>query len=308
MTADFINYNGNLLPSSQPLLTANNRGFRYGDGLFETMLVKTGGIRLKNFHFDRLISGMRLLRFEVPPLFTPAHLERQILELCVINRRAGRPDPIPDCPDPIPDRTAPIPGSPGGGPDSVRARIVVFRGEGNLSGPVDPNPHYIIQTGPIPAASKGWNENGLVIDVYPDGRKSADGLSGLKSNNYLLYAMASIYAREHGFDDCLVLNGQGRFADSTIANLFYIKKDTIYTPPLSEGGVAGVMRRHLLESLVGAGYPVSEQVTGPDDLAQADEIFLTNALKGINWVRSFRGSTYTHQLAADLYQRFIANL
>jgi branched-chain amino acid aminotransferase len=282
MTADFINYNGNLLPSSQPLLTANSRGFRYGDGLFETMLVKPGGVRLKHFHFERLISGMRLLRFEVPPLFTPDHLERQILELCAING--------------------------GIGPDPVRARLVVFRGDGNLSGPVDLTPHYIIQTGPLPAASRGWNENGLVIDVFPDGRKSADSLSGLKSNNYLLYAMASIYARERGFDDCLVLNSQGRFADSTIANLFYSKGETICTPPLAEGGVAGVMRRYLLESMLRAGYKVREQPTGPDDLLQADEIFLTNALKGINWVRSFRGSTYTSRLAADLYQRFIANM
>jgi branched-chain amino acid aminotransferase len=280
MTADLINYNGNLLPSSQPLLTANSRGFRYGDGLFETMLVKTRGIRLKHFHFERLISGMRLLRFEVPPPFTPDHLERQILELCAIN----------------------------GASDPVRVRMVVFRGEGNISGPLDPTPHYIIQTGPLPPASTGWNEEGLVIDVFPDGRKATDGLSGLKSNNYLLYVMASIYAREHGFDDCLVLNGQGRFADSTIANIFYTKGDTIHTPPLSEGGVAGVMRRYLLESLPAAGYTVREQPTGPDDLVQADEVFLTNALKGINWVRSFRGSTYNHRLAADLYQRFIVNL
>ena len=280
MAPDLINYNGNLLPSSQPLLTADNRGFRYGDGLFETMLVKTGGVRLKHFHFERLISGMRLLRFAVPPHFTPDILERQILELCAIN--AG---------------SAPL-----------RARLTVFRGDGNLSGPVDPTPHYIIQTGPIPAASQGWNETGLVVDVFPDGRKSADGLSGLKSNNYLLYVLASIYARERGLDDCLVLNSEGRFADSTIANLFYTKGDTIYTPPLSEGGEAGVMRRYLLESLPKAGYPVREQPTGPDDLAQADEVFLTNALKGINWVRSFRGSTYAHRLSAELYQRFIANL
>jgi len=300
MTADFINYNGNLLPSSQPLLTADNRGFRYGDGLFETMLVKTDGVRLKHFHFERLISGMRLLRFEVPLLFTPDHLERQVLELCAINRGAGSAGPGGG-------------GSLGSGLTDagsapVRARLVVFRGEGNLAGPVDPTPHYIIQTGPLPAASKGWNQVGLVIDVFPDGRKSADGFSEIKSNNYLLYVMASIYARENGFDDCLLLNGQGRFADSTIANLFYTKGNTIYTPPLSEGGVAGVMRRHLLESLPGAGYTVREQPTAPDDLVQADEVFLTNALKGVNWVRSFRGSTYTHRLAADLYRRFIANL
>jgi branched-chain amino acid aminotransferase len=280
ITADLINYNGTLLPASQALLTADNRGFRYGDGLFETMLVQKDRVRLGDYHFQRLFSGMRLLRFELPTFFSPERLEQQILELAAANRHMGR----------------------------SRARLIVFRGDGGLFDPVDPMPSYIIQASPLPAGSHRWNEDGLVIGIFPDGRKSCDLFSGLKSNNYLLYVLATFYAREQHLNDCLVLNSQGRVADSTIANLFYIKDNQFYTPPLSEGGVAGVMRRYLLESLAGAGFTVNERAIYPEDLKNADEVFLTNALKGIQWVHSFQDSSYTHRLTAEIYKQLIEKL
>ena len=280
LNTGLINYNGALLPASQPLLTADNRGFRYGDGLFETMLVQKDRIRLRNYHFQRLFSGMRLLRFELPPFFTPETLEQQILELSTANGHTGL----------------------------SRARLVVFRGDGGLFDPADPEPRYIIQATPLATGSHGWNEEGLVIDIFPDGRKSRDPFSCLKSNNYLLYSQAAFYARDRQLNDCLVLNDQGRLADSTIANLFYIKDNKFYTPPLSEGGVAGTMRRYLLEHLPLAGFTISEQQANPEDLENADEVFLTNALKGINWVRSFRHHTYTNQLSSAIYRLLIEKL
>ena len=279
MTAHFINYNGALLPSDQAVLTAGNRGFRYGDGLFETMLVRRGGVRLGRYHFERLASGMRLLRFG--PLFSPDILERQILELCAVN---------------------------GGGSGECRVRLVVFRGDGGLLDPPDLVPQYIIQALPLPSGPGGWNEEGLVIDIFPEGRKSCDHFSRLKSNNFLLYAQAAIYAREQGVDDCLVLNGHERIADSTIANVFYIRDGVIYTPPLSEGGVAGVMRRHLLEVLPEAGYTVHERPVLVEDLLGADEVLLTNAVRGISGVRSFRGVSYTCRLGAGFYKQWIEGL
>src|SRR5262249_33824176 len=93
-------------------------------------------------------------------------------------------------------------------------------------------------------------------------------------------------------DDCLVLNSRERIADSSIANLFYVKGETIYTPPLSEGCVAGGMRRWLMESLPGEGLRVAEKPVAPEDLILADEGFLTNAIRGVRWVGNFAGTTY----------------
>ena len=274
-----MNFDGVVLPAGQGVLTADNRGFRYGDGLFETMLAGGGQIRLGPYHFERLLLGMRMLRFEPAAQFAST-IERQILELCAINSEAGY----------------------------SRVRLTVFRGDGSLTDTIDTVPHYIIQRSPWPAGSTGWNAEGLVIDIFADGRKACDAYATLKSNNYLLYSLAAMYGRDRGLDDCLVLNSHGRLADSTIANLFYIKDHRFYTPPLSEGCVAGVMRRYLLEALPRAGYSVLEQPVSPEELAGADEVFLTNALRGIRWVRSFQGITYGNRLAAAVHEQIIQKM
>ncbi len=236
------------------------------------MLVREGGVRLGNFHWERMRSGMRLLHLDIPSSFTPDYLERQVFALYTANEHAG----------------------------SCRARMTVWREEAGIG--------YVIQTSPLPAGAEGWNTDGLVIDIFAEGRKACDAYSALKSNNYLLYVLAGLCAKEQRLDDCLVLNSHGRLADSTIANLFYIKDQRFYTPPLSEGCVAGVMRRYLLEVLPGAGYSVQEQPVSPEDLADADEVFLTNALRGIRWVRSFRGITYGSGLTAVVHEQFIEKM
>jgi aminodeoxychorismate lyase len=275
----FLNFNGAVLPVGQSILTADNRGFRYGDGLFETMLAGEGRIRLWPYHFERLLSGMRMLRFEATSKFTTA-IEQQILELCAVNGDGGH----------------------------SRVRLTVFRGDGSLTNTIDTFPHYIIQSSPWPAGPTGWSAEGLVIDIFADGHKACDAYATLKSNNYLLYSLAAMDGQERGLDDCLVLNSHGRLADSTIANLFYIKGHRFYTPPLSEGCVAGVMRRYLLEALPRAGYSVQEQPVSPEELSGADEVFLTNALRGIRWVRSFRGITYGNRLAAAVHEQIIKKM
>jgi len=270
--SNFINFNGKFLPSNTTVLTADNRSFRYGDGLFETIKVADGRILLEKYHFERLLAGVRLLQFEQSPLFTAEKLAGQILELCEMNGHVAL----------------------------ARVRLVVFRGNGGLYDPIDHFPNFIIQSWSLAPRSSELNEEGLVIDVFPHGRKSCDAYANLKSNNYLLYAMAALYARQNQLNDCLVLNSYDRIADSTIANLFYCKQGRIYTPPLTEGCVAGVMRRLLMETLPGAGLPVLEKETTREDLESAEEIFLTNALKGIKWVRSLGAATYGCSLTTSI--------
>ena len=254
--SSFIIFNGSFFPSGTPLLTADSRGFRYGDGVFETIRVKDGRILLARYHFERLLNGCRLLRLE--PL-TIEQFTDLILQLCERN----------------------------GHTLSARVRLTVFRGEGETSS------EFIIQSWPLHQVSE---EPGLVLGIFPQGRKPCDSFSQLKSNNYLMYSMAATYARSHGWDDCLILNSRERIADSSIANFFYVKGETLYTPPLSEGCVAGVMRRWLMESLPGAGIRVLEKPVAPEDLIMADEVFLTNAIRGVRWVERFAGNTYGNRV------------
>jgi branched-chain amino acid aminotransferase len=271
----WINYNGSLPPSGTPFLDAGSRAFRYGDGLFETMLVQKDQIRLAGYHFDRLFSGMGFLRFAIPPGFTRERLTREVLELC--------------------DRN--------GGLSLSRVRLVVFRNEGGIFDGANSDPHYVIESWPLPENAPELPPKDLVIDVFPEGRKACDPLANLKSNNYLLYLLAARYAGEYRLDDCLVLNSRDTLADTVIANLFYFREGRCYTPPLSDGGVAGVMRRHLLAAMPGAGFTVEEKTVTVPDLLAADEVFLSNAIRGIRCVAAFRETRYTNILTTTLYQK-----
>jgi len=270
-----INYNGELLAAGTTFLNAGSRAFRYGDGLFETMLVEDQQIRLASYHFDRLAAGMGFLRFHTPPGFTRERMTRELIQLCSHNDH--RP--------------------------LARVRLVVFRNEGDIFDPAGSDPHYVIESWPLPKSSPELPPQGLIIDVFPDGHKACGPLANLKSNNYLLYLLAARHAGEQGLDDCLVLNSHGTVADTAIANVFYFRNGRCYTPSLSDGGVAGVMRRHLLAIMPGAGFEVEERTVTIDDLLAADEVFLTNAIRGIRWVAAFREARYKHSLTTALYQK-----
>lgn len=268
----WINYNGGFYRADSPLLTVSTRGLRYGDGLFETILVQDGRIRLWDFHIDRLLGGMRLLRLQ--PLVTPADLALQIGDLCTKNGHSGL----------------------------VRVRLMVFRGEGTLFDASPEESNVVIESAPLVPEEVAFNESGLRVGLYTEGCKACDPLSNLKSNNFLLYAQGARYARDQGWDDCLVLNGHGRVADSCIANVFCIREGVIHTPPLDEGCVAGVMRRFLLERMPAWGLSILDRPVSVEDLARADEIFLTNAVRPIRWVGEFGGRIYHARLARELYE------
>lgn len=156
-------------------------------------------------------------------------------------------------------------------------------------------PHCLIETFPLERAFSSPDAPGLDIGVYPEGRKAMDVFANLKSNNYLLYVMGAAWAREQGFGECLVLNARERVADASTSNVFAVMNGEICTPPLSEGGVAGVTRRLLLER-----FPIREQPLEVADLLAADELFVTNAIQGIRWVRRLMDKTYDHARSAAM--------
>ncbi|MEO7922476.1 MAG: aminotransferase class IV [Chitinophagaceae bacterium] len=266
-------FNGKMIPADAPVLPASNRGYRYGDGLFETIRIVNGGILLKNYHFERLFSGLSLLQFEIPVLFSQEKLEKEILSLCHKN----------------------------GCEKSARVRLSVSRGNGGLYDE-DRSLQYLIECWPLDETINKLNENGLVLGVYPGARKACDQFSGLKSASFLPYSMAAIYAKQNRLNDCLVLNTYDRVADSTIANLFIIKDGLISTPSLQEGCINGVMRRHLLTVLPSLGYTVNEVKLSVPGIETADEVFLTNAIRGIRWVAQLGNSTYTNTRTIEIYQ------
>lgn len=258
----------------------DNRSFRYGEGLFETIRLHKGMIPLWDLHWKRLSESLPKLYFELPPHFNEALLKEEIFRVAKRNHCL----------------------------DAARVRITLFKGEGGIWEQPSRQFHYLVQCWPLEKKEFSMNENGLDIGLFEAGRKSCDSFSHLKTNNYLLYALAAQYAKAEKLNECLVLNQHDQVCDATIANVFFCKDGIIYTPSLEEGCINGVMRRHLLEQLPNEGFQVKEGAYLPDEIADADEIFLSNAMYGLRWVKRWGNRTYQFQQAATIFHRFISPL
>jgi branched-chain amino acid aminotransferase len=138
------------------------------------------------------------------------------------------------------------------------------------------------------------------IDVFEEQHKSCTSLSNLKSGNALIYVLASQYAAANNLDDVLIINQYGRIAEATSSNVFWIKNGIIFTPPLTEGPVAGIIREVVIKKATAQGLIVQEKLLTVDELLTADECFLTNALNGITLVNQFRSKKFEHELGAIL--------
>ena len=272
MKEQFFIYNNKFYKSGTSIISPSNRGLRYGDGLFETMKVISGNIVNEDFHFERLFAGLALLQFDVPKNFNRDLILNKIRELCEHNKHDN----------------------------SVRIRLMTIRGDGGIFDPENHFPNYIIESWDLKETAE-LNSNGLIIDIFQGSKKSCDNFSHLKSNNYLPYVLAALHAKRNKLNDCIVLNSYGRICDTTIANIFLIKGSEIFTPPLSEGCVAGTMRRWMLEKFEMQGYLVKEKVLNEEDLTNADECFLTNAIHHIRWVQSFRDKKFTNIVTNKIY-------
>jgi branched-subunit amino acid aminotransferase/4-amino-4-deoxychorismate lyase len=276
----FLMYDGKMRKSGIPLVSPDNRSFRYGDGFFETMKMADGKIILEHLHFKRLFTSLDLLKFKRPAHFTPAYLREQVAEIAAKNQHTRL----------------------------ARIRLTIFRGEGGLYEVEDHFPHHIVQSWELNPAIHSLNENGMVLGIYREARKACDGFSHVKSNNYLAYAMAALWAKEQKLNDALLLNSFNRVADATIANVFIVKDGLIKTPALSEGCVGGVMRKYLLQSLRKENMPVEETHLEIEEIMQASEIFLTNAIHGIKWVKQVGESGFTNQLSSLLHKNVVQPL
>jgi branched-chain amino acid aminotransferase len=279
MIEHFFIYNNKAYPADFALISTGNRSFRYGDGLFETMKMVQGTIINKEFHFERLFRGLSLLYFEIPKTFTALFLEKKIKQIATKNKHN----------------------------DTARIRLMLFRGNGGIFDPENLLPNYVIETSALPYENQ-LNENGLVVDVFPGARKSCDLFSNLKSNNYLPYVMAGLFAKKNNMDDCLVLNSFERVCDSAIANIFIIEGDKIYTPPLTEGCVAGVMRRWMLEKFDLKKYHVIEKTLTINEVLNAEEFFLTNSIYHLKWVKKFRNKTYDNKKIKGIYSHILETI
>ena len=271
MMASFVNLNGNVVPGDQPVITLDNRAFHYGDGVFESIRVMRGKPLFLDAHWARLVEGMRVLRIETPKGLDRQRLEHQILELM---ERSGL--------------------------HSGRCRLTVFRDAPGYYRPKGHAGAFTIELRPVPQEVYTLNHQGITVDIYPDMRKTVNALSVHKTLNAQLYVLSSLWCMERELDDCLLQNDRGNIIESSAGNLFIVSNGVLYTPALTDGCLGGVMRMQVINLALENGIKVYECSLNPQNLLAADELFLTNATRGLQWAGAYRTKRYAHRLALHL--------
>lgn len=266
----YTNLNGKIIAAENTLVSVDNRAFRYGYGLFETMLIKDGKIALAQYHWVRLQAGLKALHLELPKLLTIAVLEEEVLKTVRKNKLE----------------------------QLCRVRLQLYADDGGLFDGKSQKPQYIIECYPLEEHMYQLNEAGLVMGIAEGLVKANDSIANHKTTNALVYALAAQQAKENKWNDGLILNSAGNIIETTIANIFWIKDNLIYTPPLSEGCISGVMRRYIMEHT-----EVVEQLLTPDVLKHADGVFISNAIRRIKWVAAIGDNTYSKNAVVTFANR-----
>lgn len=262
---NYIWLNGDFIRADMPAIGVNNRAFAYGDGFFEFIhAYGTEGKHL-SLHLNRMLNSMKILAMIPPPFLNIQFLSNEIKRTLNKNRIFG----------------------------SSRVRVTVYRNEGGLYAPTNNEIGMIIQTDDLDQNFYPYNSKGLVVDIYTDIRKPINILSPIKNCSALLYVLASTHMQQNGLDDCILINDQNRIIEATSSNLFALKGDNLITPPISDGCVSGVMRSIIIKLAPKLKLNVIDnQPIEPSALLNMDELFLTNAIKGVQWVVGLRTKRY----------------
>lgn len=266
-----VNFNGDLLEQLPEHLQQVQRALYYGDALFESIRVCGGVMPLFEWHWERLLGGMQLMGFEIPSWWTMDFVKREIKKITGLN---------------------------------ARVRLTLWRAPGGLYLPENNNFRFLITTKAMETENYEWHSIGLKTGLCGDVRLPVDRYSGIKTLNAARYVMAARTAASNGWDEGVLLNAYERVSETTRSNLFWIKDGSVYTPPEIDGCLTGIARRLLLSLTLPDGNKVQEKSASPEDLLQADELFLSNAIRGIQWVKSYQQKTYNTLITKNIHETF----
>jgi len=270
-----VNFNG-LLVSSQEQSWSNNRSFLYGDGVFETLKIVNQKVLFLEDHYFRLMASMRIVRMEIPMNFTMEYLETQILNTAIANKCS----------------------------DSARVRITVYRNEGGYYLPETNQISFIIQATSLSTSLYSYESISYEVDLYKDFYIAKQLLSTLKTTNKIIHVTGSIFAKENGFQNCLLLNEEKNVVEALQGNIFMLMDGKLITPPITDGCLNGIMRKKIISLAKSIeNIEMIEASISPFDLQKAEELFTTNVIKGIQPITKYRKKEYTTNLAKQLTEK-----
>lgn len=251
------------------LISSNDRGLLFGDGLFETMAVVNGTVPLWQHHLRRLQLGCEQLKQPCPATDV---LQAEVEQLANESERAV-------------------------------IKLMLTRGIGGRGylSPANPLPTRILQLHPWPEVPRAHWENGVRIVFCEQRLARQPVLAGIKHLNRLEQVLARHEWQDSSIQEGLLADTEGDIIEAVSHNVFIVKDNGLVTPDLRHCGVAGVMREYILGLLQGKGIPVQVTPISRQDVQKADAIFLCNSVHGIWPVCELEGKHFPpNQLVCDL--------
>lgn len=267
-----INYNGSIQDTSN-FSIENNRGFLFGDAIFETIKVNGTKILFLEEHYLRLMASMRICRMEIPMNFTMEFMEEEILKLIALQTNKV----------------------------SNRIRFSVFRNAEGYYNPALNDVQFIITCSELDSDTYVFSSTSYEVELFKDFHISKHLLATLKTNNKMINVVASIFAKENGFENCLLINEDKNVVEATNGNIFMKIGNQIITPPTSDGCLNGIMRKQII-AIVNKMDTIEmiEKSISPFDLQKADELFMTNVISGIQSITKYRKKEFTSEVAKEI--------
>ena len=270
-----INFNGILQDTSITTID-NNRGFLYGDAIFETVKVVDNKVLFAEDHYFRLMASMRICRMEIPMNFTLEFFEEQILSLTNALSIS----------------------------ESAKARMTVFRNSEGLYLPKTNDIEFLITAEKLDSKEYTVSNSYYEVELYKDFHVSKHLLSTLKTTNKMINVTGSIFAKENDYHNCVLLNDEKNVVEALNGNIFMKMGDVIVTPPISDGCLNGIMRKQLI-ALINKmeGLQCVEKSISPFDLQKSDELFISNVIKGIQPITKYRKKEFGIEFSVLLNEK-----
>ncbi|HAN77152.1 MAG TPA: 4-amino-4-deoxychorismate lyase [Bacteroidales bacterium] len=266
----FLLHNGEFYPTGIPVIQADNRSFKFGDGVFESIRVYGENIMFLAEHLDRLKRACQVLQLDIPlAIGTVENLTEQIFKLLHRNRWFI----------------------------GTKIRVTVYRKAGGLFAPEHSAAEWLIEAQNLEHGFYSMNSKGLIVGIYSDVRKVYNKLSFFKSSSSLLYVTAGLFQMQNRLDDVLLLNNHNFIVEGLSSNIFLVKGNFLLTPSLDQGCVEGIMRAQVIRIAEQNGFKVFDNCAiEPTDLVKSEEVFLTNSA-GIRWVSGFEQKRFFNKTA-----------
>ena len=258
MLTPIVYINGLFWTIDKANISVLDRGFTYGDGLFETMRVYSGKIFRLEYHLDRLFQSARSIFIELP--ITKNEIQSAIYAAIKLN-----------------------------GLSNSIVRLTVTRGELDSGVNVDYSspPTIVILVKPVKAISKKTYKEGIGIKLYKKSAIRTQGISNkIKSCNYLSNIILRENALKENFFEAILLDHNHNVTEGTISNIFIIKNNQLKTPITNEFVLSGIIRQAILDLCLENNIPFKEDLITERELYEADELFLTNSAIEILPVRN----------------------